>query len=189
MTLLISTASFQVQQLQLIQNAATRIVTQKRKFYNSTPILKDLHWLPVEARIKFKTDIVIQVFKCLNGTAPENLSSLMELNSCPREGMRSANDILRLNVPSSKLQKFGDRAFSVAGPRVWNDLPQHIRESSSVSFKRTLLTISIVYIPPKILLHSFLACQERIEPMECIAHYKKTLLLYSYYYCSRQIQY
>ena len=45
-------------------------------------------------------------------------------------------------------------------------------------FKANLrLTFSIVYIPPKMLFLSFLACQGRIEPMECIAPYKKTLLL------------
>ena len=123
-SLLIITPSFKLQQLQLILNR------NARKFCNITPILKDLHWLPLEARIEFKT--LLQVYKCVNGTAQEYLSSLLQLYSCPREGMRSAKGTLRLNVPS-KLQKFGDRAFSVAGPRVRNELPQYVRESSSVA--------------------------------------------------------
>ena len=93
--------------------------------------------------------------------------------------MLSAKDTLRLNITSSKWQKFEDRAFSVAGPRIWNDLPRHIIESSSVvPFKQTLKThlFNLVY-PSKMLLFSFLACQGRIQPMECIAPYKKTLLL------------
>ena len=52
--LLINTPSFQMQQLQLIQNTAARIVTQERRFCNITPILKDHHFLPVAARIEFK---------------------------------------------------------------------------------------------------------------------------------------
>ena len=133
-SLLINTPSLQVQQLQLIQDTAARIVTHERKFFNITPILKDLH-----RKLSLNLKTLLQVYKCVNGTAPKYLSSLSELYSCPREGMRSAKVTLRLDIPSSKLQKFWDRAFSVAGPRVWNDLPQHIRESSSaVSFKQTL---------------------------------------------------
>ena len=45
-----------------------------------------------------------------------------------------------------------------------------------------ILTFSIVYIPPKRPLFSFLACQGRIEPMECIAPYKKHYYFYYYYY-------
>jgi len=138
-SLLINTPSFQVHQLQLIQNTAARIVTQESKFCHITPILKELHWLPVEARIEFKT--LLQVYKCVNGTAPGYLSSLVDFYSCPREGLRSAKDTFKLKIPSSKLQKFGDRAFSVAGPRIWNDLPRHIRESPSVaSFKQAVKT-------------------------------------------------
>ena len=43
-----------MQQLQLIQNTAARIVTHERRFCNITPILKDLHWLSVAACIEFK---------------------------------------------------------------------------------------------------------------------------------------
>ncbi len=41
-----------VNQLQLVQNAASRLLTGKRK--RITQILASLHWLPVRYRIDFK---------------------------------------------------------------------------------------------------------------------------------------
>ena len=43
-----------IKKLQLIQNNAARIVLRKRKSEYVTPLLKQLTWLPVRARIKFK---------------------------------------------------------------------------------------------------------------------------------------
>ena len=55
--------------------------------------------------------------------------------------MRSAMDTLKLDQPSFNLNKFGYRAFSVAGPRIWNELPRGIRYSpSATSFKQALKT-------------------------------------------------
>ena len=42
---------YSISQLQLCQNNATRVLSLRRKFDHITPILKDLHWLPVEQRI------------------------------------------------------------------------------------------------------------------------------------------
>ena len=59
--------------------------------------------------------------------------------SCPRDGMRSAKDTLRLNVPLSKLQTFRHKAFSVTGPRIWKDL------SSSIVLQWEIYLWTIVY--------------------------------------------
>ena len=62
--------------LQRIQNMAARIVTNRRKSDHITPILRSLHWLPVNARINFK--ILIVTFKILHGNAPEYLCNLIK---------------------------------------------------------------------------------------------------------------
>ena len=41
----------QLNRLQRIQNIAARVVTRSKKPCHITPILKDLHWLPVRYRI------------------------------------------------------------------------------------------------------------------------------------------
>ena len=43
-----------ISRLQSIQNTAARVVTRTRKFDHITPVLKQLHWLPVRYRIVFK---------------------------------------------------------------------------------------------------------------------------------------
>ena len=58
--------------LQLLQNAAARLVTGARKFDRITPVMWEFHWLPVQQRIRFKTAVL--VFKCLHELAPEYLS-------------------------------------------------------------------------------------------------------------------
>lgn len=57
-----------IHRLQLVQNAAARLLTGTRKREHITPVLASLHWLPVSFRINFK--ILLMVFKCLNGLAP-----------------------------------------------------------------------------------------------------------------------
>ncbi len=53
--------------LQMVQNAAARLLTGAKKHDHITPILASLHWLPVSFRIQFK--ILLIVFKALNGQA------------------------------------------------------------------------------------------------------------------------
>ena len=62
-SLLYGCRKMQLKKLQYVQNTATRIVTQTRKFDHITPVLFDLHWLPVSYRIVFK--ILLLVFKSL----------------------------------------------------------------------------------------------------------------------------
>ena len=44
-----------LRKLQLVQNAAARVLTKTKKFDHITPILKSLHWLPVSQRIDLKS--------------------------------------------------------------------------------------------------------------------------------------
>ena len=44
----------QVRKLQYVQNSAARLLTGSRKHEHITPVLRDLHWLPVHERIRFK---------------------------------------------------------------------------------------------------------------------------------------
>ncbi|KAJ8390942.1 hypothetical protein AAFF_G00098620 [Aldrovandia affinis] len=44
-----------IKPLQLVQNAAARLVFNQPKFTHITPLLSSLHWLPIAARIRFKS--------------------------------------------------------------------------------------------------------------------------------------
>jgi len=126
--------------LQRVQNYAARVLTRSRKFSHVTPLLHSLHWLPVSARIKFKA--LTLVYKAVNNMAPSYLSSLFSYY-VPSRLLRSSSDSLarRLVVPRTRTSTFGDRAFGVAAPLLWNELPPDIRLSPSLSiFKKKLKT-------------------------------------------------
>ncbi len=114
--------------LQGIQNTAARLITNTLKYEHITPILKSLHWLPVDKRIIYK--LLLITFKCIHGKAPKYLQDLLILRQ--NRGLRRDNQML-LVEPRSRTVNYGDRAFSNAAPRVWNALPTQIRLSSSVN--------------------------------------------------------
>lgn len=129
---------FQLQRLQRMQNLAARIATCANRRDPATPLLRTLHWLPVAARIEFK--VCLFVFKALGGTGPGYLRDLLHTHT-PMRALRSSADSSRLVIPKTRTVSFGDRAFSAAGPRIWNSLPQHLRcASSETEFRRGLKT-------------------------------------------------
>ena len=64
-----------LKKLQLVQNTAARVLTKTRKYDHITPVLKDLHWLPVRERIQYK--ILLLTWKSLHDVAPPYLKDLL----------------------------------------------------------------------------------------------------------------
>ena len=61
------------------------------------------------------------------------------ITAMPRRHLRSEAKGL-LDEPRTRL-KFGDRTFSISAPRLWNALPQHLKDSTSCqAFKKCLKT-------------------------------------------------
>ena len=121
--------------LQLVQNAAARLLTGTRRRDHITPVLASLHWLPVIQRIQFK--MLILVFKSLNVAAPLYLSELLSIRAstyCSRSSSQ-----LVLDVPRSRMKSRGDRAFCVAGPVLWNNLPVHVRSAQTLEHFKSML--------------------------------------------------
>jgi len=70
--------------------------------------------------VEFK--LAVLVYKALNNLAPRYLSDKWQLVATTgrRQRRSSVNFKCTVNITSSSL---GDRAFAVAGPRLWNSLP------------------------------------------------------------------
>ncbi len=66
--LLAGCPAFSINKLQIVQNAAARVLTRSRKYYHITPILQSLHWLPIKFGSSYK--ILLLCYKALNGLAP-----------------------------------------------------------------------------------------------------------------------
>ncbi len=135
-TLLAGVPNCVLEKMQYLQNSAARLLSGTRKYDHITPILKSLHWLPVRCRIDFK--VLLLTYKALHGKAPEYICYLL----CFRETRQSRSASLNLlYVPKTKCVTFGDRAFSVYAPRLWNTLPLSIRVVENVdAFKSEIKT-------------------------------------------------
>ncbi|KAK9522346.1 hypothetical protein VZT92_018819 [Zoarces viviparus] len=125
-----------IRKLQLIQNAAARVLTKTRRVDHITPVLRSLHWLPVQQRIDFK--ILLLVYKALNGLGPKYISDLL-LPYEPSRPLRSSGTGL-LSVPRVRT-KHGEAAFSFSAPHIWNKVPESCRSAETLSsFKSRLKT-------------------------------------------------
>ena len=137
-SLLVGETQGHLRRLQQVQNTAARIVKRPPSRAHITPILQELHWLPVHQRIVHKT--LSHVFRCINGSAPLYLMKLLRTYK-PVRHLRSSAKLL-LQVPRCNKRKSGERAFAYAGPKLWNDLPDELRMAPSVqTFKSQLKTL------------------------------------------------
>ncbi|XP_047190220.1 uncharacterized protein LOC124850500 [Scophthalmus maximus] len=121
-----------IRTLQLIQNAAARLVFNLPKFSHTTPFLRTLHWLPVAARIRFKA--LVLAYRAPNGSGPSYIQNMVKLYT-PAHPLRSTT-AKRLATPS--LRKAGSHhssksnLFSVLAPQWWNGLPIDVRTAESL---------------------------------------------------------
>jgi len=127
--------------LQRALNAAARLVLGLRPRDHVTAALIDLHWLPVAARVEYKLCTLVYQSDTGIGNAPTYITDMLQpVSDLDRlTQLRSAwkGDLV---VPRTRL-KLGERAFRVAAPWLWNELPPDIRKSSTLAtFKKHLKT-------------------------------------------------
>ncbi|XP_056626279.1 uncharacterized protein LOC130438398 [Triplophysa dalaica] len=136
-----------LQKLQLVQNAAARVLTRTKKFEHITPVLSTLHWLPIKHRINFK--ILLITYKALHGLAPQYLNELLLYYRPPRT-LRSKGSC-QLVIPRISKSSAGGRSFSYLAPKLWNILPCTVREADTLcQFKSRLKThlFNLAYTTP-----------------------------------------
>ena len=134
-SLLYGVPQTQLRKLQLVQNSAARLIMQKRPDEHITPVLYELHWLPVSNRVRFK--ILVLCHKIQYGQAPDYLS--VELHQQTRELRPVTGN--RLEMPVINTMRYGGRRYDYAMAKEWNQLPVQIRrETNFQSFKRQLKT-------------------------------------------------
>ena len=98
------------------------------KYGSSTAARHQLHWLPVEERIKFK--LLTLVYKCLNDQVPIHLQKLLEYQEAEKETMSSGRRLLK--IPKSKHKTFLNRPFTISGPKLWSKLPAAIKNATTL---------------------------------------------------------
>ena len=141
-SLLYGVPDHHMQKLQRVMNASARLIFCAPKHCHITPLLQQLHWLPIRLRIEFK--ILLITFKVLQGSAPKYLIDSTSVLPPSRYDLPRNKDGILLSTPKPFTKvTTGDRSFMAAVPRLWNSLPVSIRSACTKSdFKQKLNTFS-----------------------------------------------
>ncbi len=128
-----------IKRLQSILHAAARLIFCRGRFSSVTPLLQQLRWLPIKARIDFR--LLLLVHRCLHGAAPRYLSNdLVPVSSLPSRSRLRSSTSHDLCAPSVRRPTLGGRAFTAVAARTWNALPASLQsEPSGPLFKRHVL--------------------------------------------------
>ena len=123
--------------MQRVKNTAARLITGSSKYDYITPLLQQHYRFPVTYRVDFK--ILLLVYKARHGLCPGYVSELLQERKSSR-ALRSSSLGL-LATPTSRTNSYGDRTFSVCAPKLWNCLPNHVRNVGTLPlFKKNLKT-------------------------------------------------
>ena len=125
--------------LQCVQNAAARLILDLNMWDHVTPGLRQLHWLSVRWRIQYKLCTIMHSVHA--GRCPAYMTDCVRsvADSSSRSGLRSAKS--SSFVTPQLRTKFGERAFSFAGPAAWNSLPAEMRDTDDpTTFRKKLKT-------------------------------------------------
>ena len=89
----------------------------------------------------------------INGLCPQYLMELLEHRKSTQSLRSNSQDLLM--QPTCKTKTYGDRAFSICAPKLWNTVPLEIRRSSTLllfkknsrlSFLLNLLRVTLYHI-------------------------------------------
>ena len=126
--------------IQRVIHSTARLVYERKPSDHVTAVLKELHWLPIKQRVDYK--LCMLVHSVSMARAPLYISDM--LTACADVPLLTSSRTSPSGdyvVPKTRL-KFGDRAFAVAAPRIWNKLPCELKVTKcTVTVKRSMKTL------------------------------------------------
>ena len=135
-SILYRTSLSNLNKLQRMQNALAHTLMMTRKRHHITPVLVNLHWLPVTARIQFKISLL--TFKTLTTHQPSYIDDLLQQHHSSRQLRSSGHNLLE--IPRMRTS-FAQCSFTYSAPHIWNTLPRDITGNLNVTadtFKKKL---------------------------------------------------
>ena len=128
-----NTSQTQLQRVQKIQNFAAKVALGSIKFDYVTPYLQGMKWLKIKD--KYLYELALNIFNIITKNVPSWLFYLPTSREMCAVNTRQQH---HLHVPKTNTCT-AERSFLVSGPKLWNSLPNDIRnKASSSSFKTQL---------------------------------------------------
>ena len=149
---------------------AARLVFQKSKADHVSPLLSELHWLPVKFRVVHK--LTTFAFRRFDGSLPPHLSSLLNIYQ-PSRSLRSSDEKL-LTVPRVSTKTFCQRSFRYQTPLIWNSLLTYIR------FKPRL---KYCFLPKNLLLNDLSPSDVPVDLFNCCCLHRGIFLIFNCLSC------
>ena len=107
------------------------------KYSLVTPVLYDLHWLPIAYWVKFKIQIL--TFKSMYGLVLSYQSDLIKVKQKSLYSLCSNNSLF-LEVPwETMCPTLGGRSFAFVAPVLWNSLLADLRVVTTLSVFKSKL--------------------------------------------------
>ena len=119
--------------LQRVQNNAARIVLEAPRRSHASPLLRTLHWLPVQQRIEYK--VALLTFKVRSTSTPSYLRLLIQ----DREHGRNLRSTTTTLCQPSTTTTFAKHPYRCSAPAVWNSLPNTVVNGDSVAVFKSML--------------------------------------------------
>ena len=81
--------------------------------------------------------LYLEIYKTINRLNPAFMTEISNLSDS-KEPARKQN-VLNLKVTEPNQVKYGARSLRVLGPKIWNNLPAHVKSAPNLlSFKRLI---------------------------------------------------
>ena len=138
-----SASSSHIERLINLQKRAARIILRTDFNTPSQEMFQELGWSPVPNRISYNKAVL--TYRALNNLTPAYITNLLKpMSQVHSLNLRSSKNG-SLYVPKSRTSLYNG-SFSCSAPRLWNALPQCVREAGSLdSFKKKTQEQLIVF--------------------------------------------
>ena len=137
-SVLVGLPQYLIKRLQGVQNVTARSILRTPRSEHISPLLQNLHWLPVNRRTLHK--VAALCHSSLSGSGPQYSSDLTHAYT-PARSLRSSADTSILSTYNVNLKSYDQRSFAYHGPTTWNSFPLALRyQQESDCFKRALKT-------------------------------------------------
>ena len=134
-----STSSSNLDRLLKLQKRAARIILRADFRTPSVDMFRDLGWQSIENRLKYNKAIL--TYKALHDQTPEYVSKLLKPVSQTHGLNLRSSENGDLHMPLARTALYSG-AFSCSAPKLWNSLPQSVKNCDTLnSFKKSLKTV------------------------------------------------